>query len=158
MCDIHLHVSSSLLNQINFMPWTRTVYSTIKVLHLNWFLNDIACYFQRWEFKHPQPFLRTREFLWQEGHTAHADKPGADEEVCGWSCDHYVIMSNDHVTGPCRFCKYWSCTNKSMRTCSLYRLFPDAKLRKKNLQVETILPLLRHLCQPLGVASRYVWC
>merc|ERR1712173_381892 len=24
----------------------------------------------RWEFKHPQPFLRTREFLWQEGYTA----------------------------------------------------------------------------------------
>ena len=28
----------------------------------------------RWEFKHPQPFLRTREFLWQEGHTAFASK------------------------------------------------------------------------------------
>jgi len=26
----------------------------------------------RWEFKDPTPFLRTREFLWQEGHTAHA--------------------------------------------------------------------------------------
>lgn len=35
----------------------------------------------RWEFKHPQPFLRTREFLWQEGHTAFATKPEADEEV-----------------------------------------------------------------------------
>ena len=27
----------------------------------------------RWEFKDPTPFLRTREFLWQEGHTAHAN-------------------------------------------------------------------------------------
>ena len=35
----------------------------------------------RWEFKHPTPFLRTREFLWQEGHTAHAGRAGADEEV-----------------------------------------------------------------------------
>lgn len=35
----------------------------------------------RWEFKHPQPFLRTREFLWQEGHTAHLTKGGAAEEV-----------------------------------------------------------------------------
>jgi prolyl-tRNA synthetase len=26
----------------------------------------------RWEFKDPTPFLRSREFLWQEGHTAHA--------------------------------------------------------------------------------------
>jgi prolyl-tRNA synthetase len=24
----------------------------------------------RWEFKNPQPFLRTREFLWQEGYCA----------------------------------------------------------------------------------------
>ncbi len=36
---------------------------------------------QRWEFKHPQPFLRTREFLWQEGHTAFATKEEAAEEV-----------------------------------------------------------------------------
>ncbi|XP_057662757.1 bifunctional glutamate/proline--tRNA ligase [Diorhabda carinulata] len=35
----------------------------------------------RWEFKHPQPFLRTREFLWQEGHTAFAEKTEADTEV-----------------------------------------------------------------------------
>lgn len=35
----------------------------------------------RWEFKHPQPFLRTREFLWQEGHTAHLTKEEADTEV-----------------------------------------------------------------------------
>jgi len=35
----------------------------------------------RWEFKHPTPFLRTREFLWQEGHTAHASCAEADAEV-----------------------------------------------------------------------------
>lgn len=35
----------------------------------------------RWEFKHPQPFLRTREFLWQEGHTAHLQRKEADAEV-----------------------------------------------------------------------------
>ncbi|KAH7882349.1 hypothetical protein F5I97DRAFT_1939408 [Phlebopus sp. FC_14] len=35
----------------------------------------------RWEFKHPQPFLRTREYLWQEGHTAHLTKAEADKEV-----------------------------------------------------------------------------
>ncbi|TBU61073.1 prolyl-tRNA synthetase [Dichomitus squalens] len=35
----------------------------------------------RWEFKNPQPFLRTREFLWQEGHTAFLTKKEADEEV-----------------------------------------------------------------------------
>ncbi|XP_059171364.1 bifunctional glutamate/proline--tRNA ligase-like [Physella acuta] len=39
------------------------------------------CNVVRWEFKHPQPFLRTREFLWQEGHTAWADQAAAEEEV-----------------------------------------------------------------------------
>jgi len=35
----------------------------------------------RWEFKYPTPFLRTREFLWQEGHTAHATFEDADDMV-----------------------------------------------------------------------------
>lgn len=39
------------------------------------------CSVVRWEFKHPVPFLRTREFLWQEGHTVHAAKEDADKEV-----------------------------------------------------------------------------
>ncbi|XP_038616889.1 bifunctional glutamate/proline--tRNA ligase [Tachyglossus aculeatus] len=39
------------------------------------------CNVVRWEFKHPQPFLRTREFLWQEGHSAFATYDEAAEEV-----------------------------------------------------------------------------
>ena len=35
----------------------------------------------RWEFKHPMPFIRSREFLWQEGHTAHLTEESAGEEV-----------------------------------------------------------------------------
>jgi prolyl-tRNA synthetase len=35
----------------------------------------------RWEFKYPTPFLRSREFLWQEGHTAHATFEDADVMV-----------------------------------------------------------------------------
>mmetsp|Transcript_11916 Transcript_11916/g.28539 ORF Transcript_11916/g.28539 Transcript_11916/m.28539 type:complete len:711 (+) Transcript_11916:317-2449(+) len=35
----------------------------------------------RWEFKDPTPFLRSREFLWQEGHTAHATYEDADKMV-----------------------------------------------------------------------------
>jgi prolyl-tRNA synthetase len=34
----------------------------------------------RWEFKHPVPFLRTREFLWNEGHTVYASKEEAERE------------------------------------------------------------------------------
>jgi len=39
------------------------------------------CNVVRWEFSNPTPFLRTREFLWQEGHTAHATQKEADNEV-----------------------------------------------------------------------------
>ena len=39
------------------------------------------CNVVRWEFKHPQPFLRSREFLWQEGHTCFNTKTEADQEV-----------------------------------------------------------------------------
>lgn len=35
----------------------------------------------RWEFKNPTPFIRTREFLWQEGHTVHETQAEADVEV-----------------------------------------------------------------------------
>lgn len=39
--------------------------------------NDVV----RWEFQHPVPFLRTREFLWNEGHTAFATKKEAEKEI-----------------------------------------------------------------------------
>lgn len=39
------------------------------------------CNIVRWETEATKPFLRTREFLWQEGHTAHTTKEEADEEV-----------------------------------------------------------------------------
>jgi prolyl-tRNA synthetase len=45
-------------------------------LRLNQWTNVV-----RWEFKHPTPFLRTREFLWQEGHSAFAKRAEADAEV-----------------------------------------------------------------------------
>ncbi len=34
----------------------------------------------RWEFKHPVPLMRTREFLWNEGHTVFASKEEAEAE------------------------------------------------------------------------------
>lgn len=35
----------------------------------------------RWEFKDATPFLRSREFLWQEGHTAHDGYESAQQRV-----------------------------------------------------------------------------
>ncbi|KAL2943086.1 Proline--tRNA ligase cytoplasmic [Bienertia sinuspersici] len=39
------------------------------------------CNVVRWEFSNPTPFIRSREFLWQEGHTAFATQEEADAEV-----------------------------------------------------------------------------
>ncbi len=39
------------------------------------------CSVVRWEFKHCTPFLRSREFLWQEGHTVFATKDEAVTEA-----------------------------------------------------------------------------
>ncbi|XP_015432761.1 PREDICTED: bifunctional glutamate/proline--tRNA ligase [Dufourea novaeangliae] len=53
----------------------------------------------RWEFKDPKPFLRTREFLWQEGHTAFATKAEADEEVMT-ILDMYARVYEDLLAVP----------------------------------------------------------
>ena len=39
------------------------------------------CTVVRWEFKNCVPFLRSREFLWQEGHTVHKTREEAGKEV-----------------------------------------------------------------------------
>lgn len=53
----------------------------------------------RWEFKHPTPFIRTREFLWQEGHTAHATSNEADKMVLG-ILDFYASCYKDLLAIP----------------------------------------------------------
>lgn len=78
----------------------------------------------RWEFKHPQPFIRTREFLWQEGHTAYALKDDAEVEV-------NAILGNNTVQSVRFFClpiNYF----RSLRS-GLYRFTGCASdQRKKN--------------------------
>ncbi len=57
-----------------FSRWVRS-YRDLPIKINQW------CNVVRWEFKHPTPFLRTREFLWQEGHTVHANDLDAKAEV-----------------------------------------------------------------------------
>jgi len=52
------------------------------------------CSVVRWETKSTKLFLRTREFLWQEGHTAHATKEEADQEVMLILNEYRDIMEN----------------------------------------------------------------
>ena len=39
------------------------------------------CNILRWETKDCTPFIRSREFLWQEGHTCHPDRQSAVDEM-----------------------------------------------------------------------------
>jgi len=62
----------------SYKKWIRS-YQDLPLL-INQWVNIV-----RWEFKHPMPFIRGREFLWQEGHTVHATEEGAEKET-------YVIL------------------------------------------------------------------
>ena len=57
------------------------------------------CSVVRWEFKHPTPFLRTREFLWQEGHTAHGSYEEADKMVMD-ILGHYKAIYEELLAVP----------------------------------------------------------
>jgi prolyl-tRNA synthetase len=52
------------------------------------------CNIVRWETKATKLFLRTREFLWQEGHTAHATCQEAEAEVMYALGEYKDIMEN----------------------------------------------------------------
>ena len=53
----------------------------------------------RWEATDTRPFLRTREFLWQEGHTAHSSEEAADEETM-LRLEQYKEVIEDHLAIP----------------------------------------------------------
>ncbi|KAI6179572.1 Prolyl-tRNA synthetase [Aphelenchoides besseyi] len=57
------------------------------------------CNVVRWEFKHPTPFIRSREFLWQEGHTAYENQEEAVKEVYD-ICDLYAQIYIDLLAIP----------------------------------------------------------
>jgi prolyl-tRNA synthetase len=57
-----------------YSKWIRS-WRDLPVLLNQW------CNILRAEIKSTKPFIRTSEFLWQEGHTAHATKEDADKEV-----------------------------------------------------------------------------
>jgi prolyl-tRNA synthetase len=57
------------------------------------------CNIVRWETKATKPFLRTREFLWQEGHTAHVTEKDAEDEVM-LILNYYRDLMQDYLAVP----------------------------------------------------------
>lgn len=66
--------TSETLMYDSYSKWIRS-WKDLPMRYNQW------CSVVRWEFKNPVPFLRTREFLWQEGHTVFATKKEAEKEA-----------------------------------------------------------------------------
>ncbi|TAL57597.1 MAG: proline--tRNA ligase [Nanoarchaeota archaeon] len=76
----------------SYSKWVRS-WRDLPILYNQW--NSVV----RWEFSHPKPFLRTREFLWQEGHTVHSSLEEAEIEVYQM-LDVYANFVHDYLAIP----------------------------------------------------------
>lgn len=74
-----------------YAKWVQS-YRDLPILINQW------CNVVRWEMR-PRIFLRTTEFLWQEGHTVHESEKEAREETMRM-LDVYETFARDHVALP----------------------------------------------------------
>lgn len=86
------------------------------------------CNIVRWETKVTKPFLRTREFLWQEGHTAHETEEDAEKEA-RMILDMYIDLIENYLAVPL-IAGRKSESEKfagALRTYTMESLMPDGK-------------------------------
>ncbi|MEM0360738.1 MAG: proline--tRNA ligase [Candidatus Diapherotrites archaeon] len=102
----------------------------------------------RWEFKHPRPFLRTREFLWQEGHTAHATKEEAEREALA-ILKEYIDLIENFLAIPVLWGKKSECEKfpGADYTLTMEALMPNGKA----LQMGTSHMLGQNFSKPFGI-------
>ena len=119
------------------------------------------CNIVRWETKATKLFLRTREFLWQEGHTAHATAEDAEAEVM-WALKMYKDVVENTLAIPV-IIGTKSESEKfagALYTTALESIMPDGKA----LQMGTSHNLGQHFAKVFNVkyigedkADHYVW-
>uniref|UniRef100_A0A7S1M0C4 proline--tRNA ligase n=1 Tax=Neobodo designis TaxID=312471 RepID=A0A7S1M0C4_NEODS len=90
---VALRPTSETVMYPSFAKWIRSHRDL--PLKINQWCNVI-----RWEFSHPTPFIRTREFLWQEGHSAFATRDEAVLEVRD-ILDLYRRVYEEMLAVPC---------------------------------------------------------
>jgi prolyl-tRNA synthetase len=119
------------------------------------------CSVVRWETRATKLFLRTREFLWQEGHTAHATREEADKEVME-ILNAYKDVMETYLAVPVLTGK--KTENEkfagALYTTALEALMPDGKV----LQMGTSHNLGQHFSKVFDIKfldeqekERYVW-
>ncbi len=119
------------------------------------------CNVTRAEIKSTKPFIRTSEFLWQEGHTAHATKEEADKEVM-MILEFYRKIIEEYLAIPVIVGKK-SEKEKfagALYTTTLEALMPDGKA----LQMATSHNLGQNFSKPFEVKfldkdkkEKYAW-
>ena len=115
----------------------------------------------RAEITATRPFIRTSEFLWQEGHTVHATKEDADKEVM-LILDLYRELNEDQLAVPV-LAGYKSEREKfvgALYTTTLEAMMPDGKA----LQMGTSHNLGQNFSKPFEIkylgkdeATHYAW-
>lgn len=83
--EVNVDPAAKLDEELIIRPTSETIiWNTYKNWIHSWrdlpILCNQWCNVMRWEMR-TRPFLRTSEFLWQEGHTAHATKEEAEREA-----------------------------------------------------------------------------
>ena len=119
------------------------------------------CNIVRWETKATKLFLRTREFLWQEGHTAHATAEEAEAEVM-YALNMYKDVIENYLAIPVVIGTK-SESEKfagALYTTALESIMPDGKA----LQMGTSHNLGQHFAKVFDVKyigedkqDHYVW-
>jgi len=124
-----------------FALWIRS-YNDLPVKINQW------CNIVRWETKQTRPFLRSREFLWQEGHTAHATKEDAVKEI-EFALELYTNTIEKLLaipTFPVRR-PSWDRFAGASDTISMETLMPDGKV----LQAGTAHDLGQNFSKPFNI-------
>jgi|WetSurMetagenome_2_1015567.scaffolds.fasta_scaffold10359_2 prolyl-tRNA synthetase len=119
------------------------------------------CNIVRWETKATKLFLRTREFLWQEGHTAHATAEEAEAEVM-YALGEYKDIIENYLAIPVLIGTK-SDSEKfagALYTTALESIMPDGKA----LQMGTSHNLGQHFAKVFDIKyigedklDHYVW-
>lgn len=111
--------SETIINSM-FAKWIQS-YRDLPLLINQW------CNVVRWEMR-TRPFLRTAEFLWQEGHTCHETEADAEEEVLKM-LEVYRSFAEDYMAMPV-FCGRKTDNERfagALRTYCIEALMQDGK-------------------------------
>ena len=137
-----------------FAKWIRS-HRDLPLLINQW------CNIVRWETKAAKPFLRNKEFLWQEGHTAHATEKEAEEEVLKMLNFYKDVMETQLAVPVLSGVKTDSEKFKGAEyTTTIEAMMPDGKA----LQMGTSHNLGQNFSKPFNISfldndkkKKYVW-